>query len=339
MRVLSLFDGISCAKVALLRAWIDVSLYCASELDKYAIYVSKNNFPENVQLGDVRNIEVNSYNQLNIFGFYTNIDLLIGWSPCQDLSIAKNNRKGLDWERSGLFWEYVRILRELKPKYWVLENVASMPQEARDTISKELWVEPILINAALVSAQNRKRLFWTNIAGITQPVDKGILLKDILEVDRCEKNKSNTVRVSGRGSGAWDKHNRDSYIVQKPRGFNKWWEHHDKAPTLSANSWEQNNKLTIRLWHIGKGSQAERIYSPEWKSVTLSANWGGWWAKTWLYDVDKIVRKLTPIECERLQCLPDNYTAWISDTQRYKCLWNAFNVDVVTHILSFIPKQ
>lgn len=342
MRVLSLFDGISCARVALERAWIDVDIYFASEIDKYAKQVSSNNRPDAEHLWDVKTVWLSS--------LLCDIDLLIWWSPCQDLSIAKNNRKGLDGDRSWLFREYIRILRVLKPKRFILENVASMPKEARDTITKELWVEPIMINAALVSAQNRKRLFWTNIPWITQPQDKGIFLKDILQTD-----------------------NQEAFIIQKGRWFNKGGEHHEKSPTLSSSAREHNNHLTIRVWQLNKWGQADRIYSVEWKSVCLSANGGGGWAKTWLYAVpvalrnrgegkkpeyngtgkanaittvqtdsmvqeNDVIRKLTPIECERLQGLPDDYTAWISNSQRYKCLWNAFNVDVVAHILSFIPR-
>jgi len=286
----------------------------------------------------------------------TNIDLLIGGSPCQDLSIAKKDRKGLDGERSGLFWEYVRILKEVKPKYFILENVNSMPKEAKAIITETLGVEPIMINAALVSAQNRKRLFWVGkLVGdtykqvnIEQPEDRGILLDDIVEqeVDKRytvilkngnQKLKSNTVRSSGRGSGIDDKHNWD----------------------------------TIRIGQIGKGGQGNRIYSPKGKSVALSANSGGKGPKTGLYaipvalrnrgegkkpeyngtdkansmttvqtdsmvEVDTQIRKLTPIECERLQGVPDNYTEGASNSQRYKMLGNAFNVDVVSHILSHI---
>lgn len=336
MKILSLFDGISCARVALERAGIPVEAYYASEIDKYAIQISNKNYNDIINLGSVSDLDVNDYD-------FTDVDLLIGGSPCQDLSIAKKDRKGLDGERSGLFWEYVRILNEVKPKYFILENVASMPKEAKDIITETLGVEPIMINASLVSAQNRKRLFWTNIPGVTLPEDKGILLRDILEpkVDETYyvKDKSNTIRTSGRGSGIDDKHNWD----------------------------------TIRIGQIGNGGQGDRIYSPKGKSVALSAMGGGRGAKTGLYavpvalrnrgdgkkpeyngtgkansmttvqtdsmvEVDEIIRKLTPIECERLQGLPDNYTEGISNTQRYKCLGNAFNVDVVAHILSFIPK-
>src|SRR3990167_333258 len=162
-------------------------------------------------------------------------------SPCQDLSIAKKNRKGLDGERSGLFWEAIRIHKEIRPKYFVYENVNSMPKEAKQIITEALGVEPIMINAALVSAQNRKRLFWTNIPNVKLPDDRGIFLKDILEPSVDDtftvRPKSNTVRSSGRGSGIDNKHNWD----------------------------------TIRIGSINKGGQGGRIYSPEGKSVGLSA--------------------------------------------------------------------
>ncbi len=300
MKVLSLFDGISCARVALERAGIPVELYYASEVDTYAMRISTKNYPNIIQLGSVTELKELSS------GYY---DLLIGGSPCQDLSIAKKDRKGLSGERSGLFWEYVRILKETNPEWFILENVASMSKESKDIITKELGVEPIMINAALVSAQSRKRLFWTNIPNVAQPKDKGILLRDILELKVPDtyivKPKSNTVRSSGRGSGIDDKHNWD----------------------------------TIRIGQIGKGGQGDRIYSIKGKSVGLSALGGGRGAKTGLYIVEKEIRKLTPIECERLQGLPDNYTEGVSNAQRYKTLGNAFNVDVVVHILSFIPKN
>jgi DNA-cytosine methyltransferase len=411
--VLSLFDGISCAREALQRAGIPVSTYYASETDRYAIEISQKNWPEIIQTGNVKNVGKQILVS-NGFFILPKIDLLIGGSPCQDLSIAKKDRKGLDGERSGLFWEYVRILKEVKPKYFILENVNSMPKEARELISETLGVQPVMINASLVSAQNRKRLFWCGKLSskngnyeqvhITQPGDRGIMLKHILEqkVDDSfiVKDKSNTVRTSGRGSGVDDKHNWD----------------------------------TIRIGQIGKGGQGERIYSLDGKSVGLSALGGGRGAKTGLYAValtetrteeakkkraahmkkigkdysprrdkqlvprrdgksntittgitkeslvivqrgrgknkggvhteksptltgksfehnntvhtDHIdtefsgqIRKLTPVECERLQGLPDNYTGGVSNTQRYKALGNAFNVDVVAHILCFIKKN
>lgn len=313
MKILSLFDGISCARVALERAGIPVETYYASEIDKYAIQVSQKNYPDIKHIGSVLDVEFCKMNDwMNTkdctYEQIGEIDLLIGGSPCQDLSIAKRDREGLDGDRSSLFWEYVHLLREIKPKYFILENVASMPKEAKDLISETLGVQPIMINAALVSAQNRKRLFWTNIPNVTLPEDRGILLRDILEpkVDETYyvKDKSNTIRTSGRGSGIDDRHNWD----------------------------------TIRIGEFNKGGQGDRIYSPQGKSVGLSALGGGRGAKTGLYLVNEQVRKLTPLECERLQGLPDNYTGGISNSQRYKCCGNAFNVDVVAHILSFIPR-
>lgn len=361
MKVLSLFDWISCARIALERVWIEVENYYASEVNKYAIQVSQKNYPDIVQIGDVKKIEYKYMKGSKNNEWYyllwdpdrpllvdtmrkTDIDLLIWGSPCQDLSIAKKNRKGLDWERSWLFRDYVRILKQVKPKYFVLENVASMSKESKDIISKELWVEPIMINAALVSWQVRKRLFRTNIPNIELPEDKGILLKDILENWEADRLKSYCIDAS----------------------YYKWAsrEHYKK----------KGNRQLIKVGQFNGGGQGDRVYSTEWKSVTLSAN-GGWRGGLYVmpeyssynYYNDKIVpnnkaktlgtnpqsitaiagqlvndgfaiRKLTPIECERLQGVPDNYTEWVSNTQRYKTLWNAFYVDVVAHILSFIPR-
>lgn len=238
LKVLSLFDGISCARVALERLGIPVSEYYASEIDKYAISVSKMNHPHIIHVGDVKNVHGAHH-----------IDLLIGGSPCQDLSIAKANRKGLDGERSSLFWEYVRILREVKPKYFILENVASMRASDRDIISEALGVQPVMINAALVSAQQRKRYFWVGKLDefgtykqveIPQPEDRGIYLKDILLDGDTEDLKSLYITAS------YHKKNGHNY-AQKRDG------------------------QMIRVGQIGKGGQGERIYSPTGKSVALSA--------------------------------------------------------------------
>jgi DNA (cytosine-5)-methyltransferase 3A len=295
MKVLSCFDGISCAQVALERANLKVEKYYASEIDKYAIQITQKNYPNTIQLGSIVDLHLNE-----------EIDLMIGGSPCQDLSIAKKNREGLNGSRSVLFWEFVRLLKEIRPKYFILENVASMKKEEKEKMSNALsMVEPIMINAALVSAQSRRRLFWVGklientyiTAGISLPVDRKIYLKDILEKEVAKK-----------------------YLVNAKFTF-------VDAKTI--------DKLRpIRLGNINKGGQGERVYSIYGKSVTLSANGGGRGAKTGLYMLnDGKIRRLTPIECERLQSLPDNYTEGISDTQRYKLLGNAFNVEVVAHIL------
>lgn len=301
IKVLSLFDGISCARVALDRLGFKDVEYYASEIDKYAIQISQKNWPDIKQVGDVKEL----CSEGGLAKFLPEIDLMIGGSPCQDLSIAKRNRKGLDGERSGLFWNYVLILKYVEPKYFILENVASMPKEAKQIITETLGVEPIMINASLVSAQNRKRLFWTNIPNVTQPEDRGILLKDIL-LDGIEtKEKSLCVTAT--------------YARACPRDY-----------------FGKSSRQLIKVGHFNKGGQGDRVYSIDGKSVTLSALGGGRGAKTGLYETTKgIYRKLHPIEVERLQSLPDNYTEGVSNNQRYKALGNAFNVEVVRHILSF----
>ena len=352
MNILSLFDGISCGRVALGRAGVTVNKYYASEIDKYAIRIAQKNYPDTIQLGDI-----NEWKSWDID--WSSIDLLIGGSPCQDLSIAKKNRKGLNGEKSGLFWRYVEILHKTKPKYFLLENVASMSKEAKRLISESLGVEPIMINSALVSAQQRKRLYWTNIPNITQPADRGIVLKAVLEsgiacnvinkgyeINRLNMEKSQC--LCARDYKGFGNHPMSAVvepiIIQKAHGFNRGGVKRRKAPTLTAGGcWQENNFVMepIRIGQIGKGRQGDRIYSIKGKSVSLNANGGGRGAKTGLYridlpDGDYIIRKLHPIECERLQTLPDDYTEGISNSQRYKCLGNAWTVDVIAHILSFI---
>jgi DNA (cytosine-5)-methyltransferase 3A len=334
MKVLSLFDGISCAYEGCLRAGIEVEEYYACEIDKYATKVSQSRHPDIIRpVNDVRELTASMLPE---------IDLLIGGSPCTDLSIAKKNREGLKGSRSSLFWEYVRILREVKPKYFILENVASMSKADKDIITAEMGVEPVMFNASLVSAQMRKRLFWTNIT-FELPADRGIVLKDILQPDAEVDERMITKALTASYNGAVAKNS----IERKQRtmvkvGYigdgeqygqggqaHRVYSEEGKSPTLSSFS------PLIKLGHIGNSdSQGNRVYSPDGKSPTLSANGGGLGAKTGLYDIEGKIRKLTPIECERLQGLPDDYTAGISNTQRYKCLGNAFNVDVISVILS-----
>ena len=201
MKILSLFDWISCGRLALERAGIQVDKYFASEVDKYAIQIAKKNYPDTIHIGSVTDVSY-WYPPLNggqpLWSNYpwkllwwnteeqVNIDMIIWWSPCQDLSIAKKDWKGLQWEKSSLFFEYVRLLKEVKPKYFLLENVASMKKADKEEITRiitEIYpdVQCYLINSSLVSAQNRKRLYWTNIQWVEQPEDKWIVLKDILQ--------------------------------------------------------------------------------------------------------------------------------------------------------------
>ena len=316
MNVLSLFDGISCARVALDRAGIAVNCYLAAEIEKNAIKISEKNYPDIIRVGSVVDLEVEGQ-----------IDLLIGGSPCQDLSIAKKDRRGLDGDRSGLFWEYVRLKNECKPQWFILENVASMPKADKDIITKEMGVDPVMFNASLVSAQSRKRLFWTNIP-FDLPEDRGILLKDILEAEVNDKfyikkemkaNGNTTGKVGYIGEGEQYGQGGQAHRVYSTDG---------KTPTMSSGP------ALIKVGHIGNNdNQATRVYDTDGKSCTLSAHGGGGGAKTGLYETNDRIRKLTPIECERLQGLPDNYTEGVATTNRYKCLGNAFNVDVIAHIL------
>ena len=310
MKVLSLFDGIACGRLALERAGIPVEKYYASEIDKYAIQVAQKNYPDTIQVGDVTKL-----NYLELL----DVDMVIGGSPCQDLSIAKQNREGLRGARSGLFWKYVEALEVIHPKWFLLENVASMRNEDRDAITETLKriypeTECIMINSALVSAQQRKRYYWTNWH-VEQPQDKGILLKDILESGMPYNNKAHCLRA----------------------GYAPCFEH--DVPRKKDEMVAEPVRLG-QLDGLGKG-QANRIYSVRGKSVCLNANGGGSGAKTGLYKVDLpdgdyVIRKLTPVECERLQTLPDGWTEGVSNTQRYKAIGNGWTVDVIAHILKGI---
>ncbi|HNH11096.1 MAG TPA: DNA (cytosine-5-)-methyltransferase [Leptospiraceae bacterium] len=301
MNILSLFDGMSCGQIALNKAEIPYSKYYASEIDKYAIQITQKNYPETVQLGDVSKINIDSLPK---------IDLLIGGSPCQGFSAAG---KKLNFEdpRSKLFWEYVRIKEELNPKWFLLENVM-MKKEWIDIISSALKVQSIMINSSDFSAQNRKRLYWTNIQ-VRKWGKKEIYLKDILESVTSDRLKSYCIDAQ-----YYKGITLQSYITK-----------HRRTQIFE----------TVRLGEICKGGQGQRIYSVNGKSISLSTQSGGQGAKTGLYQIDLpdgqyYIRKLTPIECERLQTVPDNYTEGVSNTQRYKMLGNGWTVDVIAHILS-----
>lgn len=293
MKVLSLFDGISCGRLALERAGIPVERYVAYEIDENAIKVSKANWNDIEHCGDVTAAD---------FSQYKGFDAIIGGFPCQDLSINKKNREGLEGKRSGLFWYLVKAIEEIKPKYFLVENNYKMPQKDQDIITETLGVEPILIYSGKVSAQSRYRLYWTNIPNVQQPEDLHIYLKDIVE-----------------HSGSKEK---DFVNITK---FN--------------NKIYNNCDRPARIGTIGKGGQGERVYSIEGKSVTLKANGGGRGAKAGLYFIDGTVRKPTPVECERLQTLPDNYTDCLSDNERRKVIGNGWTVDVIAHIFTGLKER
>ena len=379
LNVLSLFDGISCGRVALERAKIPVGRYYASEIDRYAIQVTQDNYPDTIQLGDVT-----KWREWDID--WSSIDLLIGGSPCQGFSSAG---KGLNFDdpRSALFFVFVDVLnhiRNLNPNVkFLLENV-KMKKEWTNIISEYLQVEPVQINSALVSAQNRQRLYWTNIAKIPQPEDKHICLKDILlnctdnsymhSIERlakisesnfaqergliqnadgkcscllardykdpkCVFEKIEPLEVCDYAKGKIDEfYNKNGYI---PKFFNAYncSEIKDKSPTQTAYCGSQTSSATCLVLESIDLSVEQKtgknVFEAKDKKVVI-------YDKEYQIDLEDgfwCFRKLTPIECERLQTLPDNYTAGISNSQRYKALGNGWTVDVIAHIFNSLKGE
>jgi DNA-cytosine methyltransferase len=371
MNVLSLFDGMSCGQQALERANIVVDNYFASEIDKYAIQVTMANYPDTIQLGSVVNVD----------GYkLPKIDLLIGGSPCQSFSFAGKRKgmatkcetqiltldhylelksEGYEFEgQSYLFWEFMRLLYEVKPKYFLLENV-EMGEKWEKVLNKAIGVNGIHINSALVSAQNRKRIYWTNIglepAGlfgypmsiIRKPKDKKILLKDILEsevdekyflsdksfiFDRIKNNHSNmdlivhnTMPRSGNpkqgGTGHLSRADGKTYCLD----------------TGNTNAVEVRQVKQISTNNKSNGNtqpyQQDRIYDIDGISPALMDQMS---CGTHAILEGAKIRRLTPTECERLQTVPDGYTDCVSDSQRYKMLGNGWTVDVIKHIFGYI---
>lgn len=437
MIVLSLFDGMSCGQIALRDMGIPVTRYYASEIDKWAIQQTQLNFPDTVQLGDVRNVEARTLGH---------IDLLIGGSPCQSFSFAGKRvgmsttahekvltlarymelkEQGFEFAgQSYLFWEYVRILAEVKEAnpnvLFMLENV-EMGKQWEAVIDQALGVKGVHINSALVSAQVRKRIYWTNIrtfqadlfgvpeSAIPQPKDRGILLKHILDdevpdrfylkpetieklLQHKQRNKANgngfgakfhqgggkMTAVTVKGKGMYDlvcvaqrgheyrgepAHfipcttegktksittvQKDNLILQRPHGKNNGAVYADKAPTLTSNSWQQNNHVTdgrIRQLNPSRESggtqpyQQNRVYDPEGQAPALMNGHGGQTINA-LVGGDAPIRRLTPAECARLQTIPDWYKWEVSETQQYRMIGNGWTVEVIKHIFSFLPDE
>lgn len=454
MNVLSLFDGMSCGQQALERAEIKVDKYFASEIDKYAIQVTMANYPDTIQLGSVVDVDGHSLPK---------IDLLIGGSPCQSFSFA-GKRKGMSTKdeqeiltldhylqlksegyefegQSYLFWEYMRLLNEVKPKYFLLENVM-MGEKWEKVLSKAIGVKPIEINSALVSAQNRRRLYWTNIGMkpsglfgdmesiIEQPKDRGILLKDILQND-----VDSTYYLSEKVTSRFKEYKGNSNIVGSTKGeentrlgqrdevygefgkmgclnatdykqpkqiltgtfnnkrLNETIEKHkdnlehgtlidsynqsihkDKSITISTRVNASNNTYIVhntmpRSSKTGKGGTGPlsrtdgKTYCLDTGSTNaieivamrgrpnedgineqkLEPRKDGKTNTLTSVQKDNLVknsriRRLTPLECERLQTVADNYTNHVSDTQRYKMLGNGWTVEVIAHIFNYINK-
>jgi len=282
MNVLSLFDGMSCGQIALNQLGFKIDNYFASEIDKDAMKIAKKNFPNMQHIGDVTKVKGSELPK---------IDLLIGGSPCQGFSFAGKQLNFND-PRSALFFEFVRLFKETNPKYFLLENVR-MKTEYQDVITEHLnWIEPIAINSSLVSAQNRNRLYWTNIPSIEQPKDKSIWLKDIFELNTDEKiytepyYKVNNKQLSYLG-----------YVGNSPKQATKVFSTNGKSVCLTALGGGQGGKTG--LYEI-----------PDTRTC----------------------RKLTVTECEKLQTVPSGYTEGVSNTSRYKMLGNGWTVDVIAHI-------
>lgn len=332
MKVLSLFDGMSCGQIALNRIGIKPEVYYAAEVDKCAIKVTQANYPDTVQLGDVT-----KWREWDID--WASIDLLIGGSPCQGFSFA-GKQLAFDDPRSKLFFVYVDILNHIKSVNpdvkFMLENV-KMKKEFLAVISEHLGVEPVFINSALVSAQNRQRYYWCNWS-VEQPKDKGIVLADILE-----REPESPTYMSDKFKA------RNAHILRDDLNV--------KAKSLSAMEYVKNGRqgdyinpaavrgryivdgkrqdgkgfkvagLTQQTLEVRDGDKSNSLTTVQKDTVVSSLPPGR-------YPNGKEYRKPTPIECERLQTVPDNYTSHVSNTQRYKMLGNGWTVDVIAHIFS-----
>ncbi len=309
INILSLFDGMSCGQIALNRAGISYDKYFASEIDKHAISVTMNNYPNTIQLGSVIDVDGTKLPK---------IDLLFGGSPCTSFSFAgKRNgmttktdikiltleqylelkENGFEFEgQSYLFWEYVRLLHETKPKYFFLENVV-MDKEWEVIINNVLGVEPTLINSSIYGAQFRERLYWTNIPFDMPVADKTILLKDILEDNIDYTHKCNNVTLQKSS-------NNIENIKKGTSGYSWFYE----QQTYTKNS------LTRTLKAGGGSGNIPKV----------------------LNDDLTMFRKLSPVECEKLQTVPENYTSCVSNNQRYRMLGNGWTVDVISHVFKYL---
>lgn len=393
MNVLSVFDGMSCGQIALSRLGAKVHNYFASETDKYAMKVTRENYPNTIELGCVTSVMAEDLPE---------IDFLIGGSPCQGFSFAGKQLNFND-ERSKLFFEYVRLLNTIKPKFFLLENV-KMKKEFQDVITLMVGVEPIELNSNLVSAQNRRRLYWTNIPQMHPLVDKGIMLKDIVLESTAFVDRDKSFPITGNVARTNEK-----MYTEQSRGqmvFDKV--DRDKSHCIDANYWKGGNLKSYfekhrrqlvfekikeyivpfdstlkildkeiergKVGYYRKDSQANRVYYIHDKAVTLCGDAGGGSAKMGQYLfgcitpsrinkrqngqrfsdgrkfytltaqdqhgilIEGYIRKLTPLECERLQTVPEGYTKCVSNTQAYKMLGNGMTVDIIAHLIQGMLK-
>lgn len=292
MNVLSVFDGISCGQLALQRAEIKVDNYYASEINKHSIKVTKTNFPRTHIMGDVLDIffyekhfEIkngDSWLECDHGG----INILLGGSPCQDISNLNQKKEGLKGKKSSLFYKFLEAKEAYKNAWYLLENVSGTDTKI---ITKELKKRPIRLDSNWLVPQNRNRYYWTNIPVNSLPIRKKIILQDILENEVDQK-------------------------YYQTEGWNVWWEKNKKF---------QLDKGYSTLNATRAGCLTARMY----------ASWNG----NFIQD-ERGIRRLSTIECERLQTIPDGYTASITDKWAYHCLGDCWTVDIVAHILKHIPK-
>ena len=295
MNVLSLFDGMSCGQLALQRSGIKYDKYFASEIDKHAIQVTQHNFPETIQVGNIIGLDTSTLPK---------IDLVFGGSPCQSFS-RSGDGSGFDG-KSGLFWEFIRILNEVKPKYFLLENV-EMKKEWEKIITDAVGVEPVMIDSKFFSAQKRQRLYWTNIPFDKNIEDKNIHILDILQPNGTEKTINDHPLVLDI--------NEEGFKIRN--GTKKGY--------LYANNGDCVN-LEVPKSKTRRG----RVSIGKTNTLNTACNYG--------VIVDGNMRELNILEYERLQTLPDNYTSLATLNQRKKMIGNGWTVDVIAHIFKKIKE-
>ncbi len=350
MNVLSLFDGISAGQLALQRAGISVSQYYASEIDKYAIKVTQHHFPDTIQLGDVCQVKANALPK---------IDILLAGSPCQGFSFA-GKQLAFEDPRSKLFFEFVRLLHETRPTWWLLENVR-MKKEHEQVITNLVGRKPLRFNSALVSAQNRERLYWTNIPVNSIPKDRGIMLKDILEhgIASVEKSPCIDAEYGKAGYSINHKQSQKKYMViqlnpskecagTQPSIQNRIYSEEAKSPALVSQMSGQVYKIAQAVRQVGrKLNNGKRDDNNPDIPTTQQIEFGGQKSncltsvsKDSLISDSYTIRKLTVNECCRLQTFPDNwFKGIISDSRAYHALGNSWTVDMVVHILQHINSR
>ena len=357
MNVLSLFDGMSCGQIALDQLNIMVDNYFASEIDKHAMKVTQYNYPNTIQIGDVKKVKSSDLPK---------IDLLYGGSPCQGFSYA-GKQLNFEDERSKLFFEFVRVLKEVKPKYFLLENV-KMKQEYQDIITKYLGVEPVKINSKLFSAQSRERLYWTNIKIEELPKSNDTVIADILDLNIVNKRENKILMtksdfkvkvrknyIDKKELASFLRSHKNKTIKQiadftsAPKTMVEHWfrldnsfsipqiDYWDKLKKcLNITSDEYDKQITEFEIKNNTYDMAKRIYHIDGKHPTLTTLTVG--QRKTITD-GKELFYLTPLHCERLQTVPDDYTKIVSDRQRFKMLGNGWTVEVIKHIFKGLKNE